>query len=147
MCDRYGKKRPKLQDIHNDKTLDKWVEWWTENEFLGMGIPTNTPEQMGTRIMFGNPFDRTITIQKMGETITENIENTVCKKCEKSHPGKCLMEVELPKGRWFFIDDNKLECQECGGKYGGGSTSRPGGLGLKAHLNHQKPKRCGPRRE
>ena len=83
----------------------------------------------------------------MGETITEKIEDSLCRKCGKCHHGKCLLEVELPKGRWFFIDDNKLECQECGGKYGGGSTSRPGGSGLKAHLNGQKPKRCGPRWE
>ena len=147
LCDRYSKMRPELQDIHDDSKLEKWVEWWTKNEFLGMGIPMNTPEQMGTRVMFGNPFDRTITIEKMGEAITEKIEDSLCRKCEKSHHGKCLLEVELPKGRWFFIDDNKLECQECGGKYGGGSTSRPGGSGLKAHLNHQKPKRCGLRWE
>jgi len=32
-------------------------KWWTKNEYLGIGIPPNLPEQLGVRVMFGNPFD------------------------------------------------------------------------------------------
>jgi len=35
-----------------------------------------------------------------------------------------------------------MDCDACGGKFGEGSTSRPGGSGLKDHTKRNK--KCGP---
>lgn len=150
MCEKYAKGRPELSTLYDDKKIGTWKEWWERHECLAFGIPTSLPEQLGVRVMYGNPFDSTITISKNGETVCESILKTMkaCKYCNNYHRGKCKKKVlDVRAGRWFFIGDGELECKMCGGKYGGGSTSRPGGSGLKAHLNRQKPKVCGDKWE
>ena len=66
-----------------------------------------------------------------------------CKKCDKSHAGKCIQPIrKLSNGRWFFVNEGCLDCKSCNGKFGGGSTSRPGGSGLLGHLQQRK-NTCG----
>ena len=146
MCEKYKKSRPELHTLYDDREIEKWKNWWTTHEYLSIDIPTNMLEQIGVRVIYGNPFDKTITIMKNGETIKENVLKpmNVCKDCNNYHRGNCREAIQKVRaGRWFFKGENEIECKECGGKYGGGSTSRPGGSGLIAHLNRQKPKRCG----
>jgi len=143
LCTRYDHLRPELETLYQDRKVGEWKKWWTYHEYLGMGIPSTLPEQMSVRVMFGNPFDNTITIEKNGATVVQRVERPNCDSCGKAHRGgKCLKEVADMKGRWFFVEGNLLECHICGGKYGGGSTSRPGGSGLKNHLTVNK-NTCG----
>ena len=143
LCDKYKKKQPELHTLYDDKEIDNWKKWWIENEYLGMGIPTNTESHDDVRIMYGNPFDGTITIERNGTTITENIEKSKCKRCDKHHFGRCIEKKRsLKNGRWFFVNEDDLECKVCNGKFGGGSTNRPGGSGLIKHLQNRKDS-CG----
>lgn len=57
MCERFNKDRPELHTLYDDKVIDKWKKWWTINEYLGMGVPTNTTSHDGVCIMYGNPFE------------------------------------------------------------------------------------------
>jgi len=66
----------------------------------------NLPEQIDTRVMFGNPFNSTITIERNGERITERVDKQKCNRCNKIHAGGCLKEVTNLTGRWFFIRDD-----------------------------------------
>ena len=143
MCDRYEWKRPERHTLYDDKQIGKSKEWWISNEYLGMGIPTNTTSHDDVRIMYGNPFNGTITVMKNGKAVIEDIEKMKCKKCDKSHAGKCIQpKRKLPNERWFFVEEDCLECKSCNGKFGGGSTSRPGGSGLLVHLQQRK-NTCG----
>lgn len=142
MCDRYNKNRPERHTLYNDKHLDEWKKWWETNEYLGMGIPTNTQSHDDVRIMYGNPFGNTITIDKNGRITTEKVKKGPCDKCQTIHIGRCAMKIEMKTGRWFFVDDREMECDMCGGKFGGGSTSRPGGSGLISHLR-TRSETCG----
>ena len=142
LCERYNKKRPELHTLYDDKCLGKWKEWWETNEYLNMGIPTNTISHENVRIMYGNPFDNTITMEKDGKTITEKSDNRVCDRCQRVHLGRCAKKMTIRQGRWFFVDENEMECNQCGGKFRGGSTNRPGGSGLIDHLRRSK-KTCG----
>ena len=142
LCEKYNKRRPELHTLYDDKSLGKWKEWWETNEYLNMGIPTNTISHKNVRIMYCNPFDNTVTIEKNGKTITEKSDNQVCDRCQRAHLGRCAKKMTIRQGRWFFVDENKMECDQCGGKFGGGSTNRPGGSGLIDHLRRSK-KNCG----
>ena len=98
--------------------------------------------------MFGNPFDNTITIEKNGQVITEKINDGPCDKCDKIHVGRCRKRMKIGRGRFFFIEETDLECIQCGAKFGGGSTSRPGGSGLASHLRSRgKGNGCGKKWE
>lgn len=143
-CTKYNDKRPTPGSVFDDRKIGDWKTWWTVHDYLRMGIPTNLPEQIDTRMMFGNPFDSTITIEKNGKRITEKVpvDGQKCHGYDKIHAGGCLKEVTNLTGRWFFIRDDQMECNACGGKFGGGSTSRPGGSGLKDHAKRNK--KCGP---
>ena len=99
-----------------------------------MGIPTNIASHDDVRVMYGNPFDNTITINNEGQISTKKVEQGPCEKCQSVHIGRCAMKIEMKTGRWFFVDDREMECNTCGGKFGGGSTSRPGGSGLISQL-------------
>ena len=123
MCDRYRRKRPERHTLYNDKYLTEWRTWWEENEYLNMGIPTNTTSYEDVRIMYGNPFDKTIMIERNGRTITEKVENGPCEKCQKVHLGRCMKKMAIRKGRWFFVDEGQMECTQCGGEFGAGSTN------------------------
>ena len=141
-CNRYDKDRPEEESLYNDKELEKWKGWWVRNEYLGMGIPTNLPEQQNETVMYGNPFDNTITIERNGRGVTEKAVARGCDKCGKIHKGRCLKGVRvLDKGEFFFADEKELKCRGCGGNFGGGSTTRPGGSGLWVHLKRRKE--CG----
>ena len=107
-----------------------------------MGIPTNTKSHDDVRIMYGNPFDHTITMNKDGKIVTEEIKTGPCVKCQFTHTGRCRKKMDIKQGRWFFVDERVMECKICGGKFGGGSTSRPGGSGLLRHLSGSK-RGCG----
>ena len=137
-CCKYADRRPPANTLFNDKHIGEWRVWWTYHEYLGMGIPTTLPEQLGVRVMFGNPFDSTITISRNGETVTENVERPSCDGCGKSHVGACVRRMTDMRGRWFFLGEAETRCGHCGGNYGGGSNPRPGGSGLKMHLNRRK---------
>ena len=141
-CDKYETRRPPIKTLFNDKHVNEWKEWWTHHEYLGMGIPTTLPEQLGVRVMFGNPFDSTITISRNGETVTEQIKQPPCGGCDKVHVGPCIKRMTDMRGRWFFVKETETRCGHCGGNYGGGSNARPGGSGLKGHLQKRKD-RCG----
>jgi len=107
-----------------------------------MEIPTSVEEQQGVRVMFGNPFDNTITIEEDGKIVKMKVGNR-CRKCGSKHMGKCTKKVAmLETGRWFFVGKDEMECKMCKGKFGGGSTTRPGGSGMRAHLGRSK-KYCG----
>ena len=142
MCDRYEKKRPERHTLYDDKHLPKWKEWWEANEYLNMGIPTNTPSHDNVRVMYGNPFDNTITVDRNGRIVTEKLIKGPCERCQMTHLGRCSMKMAIKKGRWFFVDEREMTCTQCGGKFGGGSTSRPGGSGLLDHLRRGS-KKCG----
>ena len=143
LCERFSKNRPELHTLYDDKEIDKWKTWWRSNEYLGMGIPTNTTSHDDVRIMYGNPFDSTITIERNGKTITEDVGKSICGKCDKPHSGKCMQrKAKMRIGRWFFVDEDRMECEMCNGKFGGGSTSRPGGSGLLKHIQTRKDS-CG----
>jgi len=59
------------------------------------------------------------------------------------HKGKCVRKMaQLDTGRWFFVGVDEMECRICGGKFGGGSSTRPDGSGLRAHLSRCK-NTCG----
>jgi len=88
--------------LFKDKHVIKWVKWIRDNEFLGMGIPSTTTDQMGIRVIYGNPFDQTITIMKNGQCVVEPTPMAVCALCDKSHSGMCLKAVSTLKGKWFF---------------------------------------------
>jgi len=110
-----------------------------------MGIPTNLPEQQNERVMYSNPFDNTSTIERNGKGVTEKTSTTGCSKCEKNHKGRCLKEIRvLDTSELFFADEKELRCSGCGGNFGGGSTTRPGGSGLWVHLKRRKG--CGETR-
>ena len=145
LCPKYNRSRPELSSLYDDQSINRWKEWWTINEYLNMGIPTSTESHNDTRIMYGNPFDSTITIERNGKVITEN----TCKKCPKCdiiHDGRCMKKATIGKGRWFFLNEGDMECKICHGKYGGGSTSRPGGSGLLSHIRVKKDT-CGKKWE
>lgn len=142
LCERYGKKRPELHTLYDDKYLEKWKEWWEVNEYLSLGIPTNTVSHDNVRIMYSNPFDNIITIKKNGKTITEKSENRPCDKCQQVDLGRCSGAMTIKQGRWFFMDERVMECEQCGGKFGGGSMSRLRGSGLIDYLRKSK-KDCG----
>ena len=89
LCDRYRKNRPELNTIYEDKHLDKWKKWWESNEYLNMGIPTNTKSHENVRVIFGNPFDNTITTEKNGRIITEKVNSGPCERCGIVHLGRC----------------------------------------------------------
>jgi len=63
------------------------------NEYLGMGIPTNLSEQQNERVMYGNSFDNTITIERNGRGVTEKALAKGYNQCWKSHKERCLKEV------------------------------------------------------
>ena len=138
LCPKYDNKRPELETLYDDKHLPEWKEWWIEHEYLQMGIPTGTVSSLEVRVMYGNPFDGTIMIEKNGSVIKEIAKKPPCDGCGKTHEGPCLKEIDDLRGRWFYINKVEMNCLICGGKYGGGSTSRPGGSGLKDHLNKDK---------
>jgi len=137
-CPRYDKSRPEPETIMNDRYLSDWCKWWKIHEFLGMGIPANVPEQMNTRVMFGNPFDGTITVEIDGKWCIKRLDKIPCLGCGKVHTGRCVKEMADLNGRWFFVGKDTLECRVCGASFGGGSTTRPGGSGLKAHISRNK---------
>jgi len=141
LCQKYDKSRPELSGLYDDKKLDEWKQWWEDNEYQGMGIPTNTESHDDTRVIYGNSIDNTITIEKNGQVITEKVDKR-CRKWNKIHLGRCMKKVSMKRGRWFFIEEEEMECRMCGGKYGGGSTSRPGGSGLIGHIRY-KVETCG----
>jgi len=141
-CTMYEDERPEPESVFDDRKINEWKRWWTKYDYLGMGIPTNLPEQIDTRVMFGNFFDGTLTIERHGERIIERVDNQTRSQCDKIHNGGCMKEVTNLTGRWFFIKDNQMDCDACGGKFGGGSTSRSGGSGLKDHAKRNK--KCGP---
>jgi len=115
---------------------------WSRVLFLlMMGIPTNTEIHDDTRVMYGNPFDNTITIEKNGKLITEKVDKR-CGKCNIIHLGRCMKKVSMKRGRWFLIEEEEMECRMCGGKYRGGSTRRPGRSGLIGHIRY-KVETCG----
>lgn len=145
-CSKDVRDRPKPETLYDDRCIDSWKKWWTVNEFLGMGIPTNLPEQIDTRVMFGNPVDNAVTLQKDGKVVVERVGDGKCKRCEKSHSGRCLTAMTHLPGRWFFVKETDMECPICGAKFGGGSTSRPAGSGLKSHLSKSR-KGCGRKLE
>ena len=138
MCQRYNKNKPERQTLYDDKHLDKWKKWWEMNEYLGMDILTNTESHDDVRVMYGNQFDNTITIDRNGRITTEMVTKGPCDKCQMIHLGRCAIKMNIRQGRWFFVDERELECTQCGGKFGGGSTSRPGGLGLIGHMRTSK---------
>ena len=142
MCDRYEKNRPERHTLYEDKHINDWKKWWETNEYLNMGIPTNTESHDDVRIMYGNPFDHTITIEKNGRIVTENVTKGPCEKCQTVYKGRCQAKMTIGRGRWFFVDGKDMECTQCGGKFGGGSTSSPGGSGLLRHLSRSS-KNCG----
>jgi len=141
-CSMYKTRRPLKITLFDDKHIDQWKGWWTHHEYLGMGIPTTLPEQLGVRVMFGNPFDLTITVSKNGETVTERIKQLPCEGCDKVHVGACVKKMTDMRGRWFFVEETETRCGHCGGNYGDGSNARPVGSGLKGHLQKRKD-RCG----
>jgi len=106
-----------------------------------MGIPTTLPEQLGVRVMFGNPFDSTITISRNGETVTEQIKQLPYEGSDKIHVGACVRKMTDMRGRWFFVKETDTRCGHCGANFGGGSNARPGGSGLKGHLQKRRD-RC-----
>jgi len=114
--------------------------------FADVGIPTNLPEQIDTRVMFGNPLDNTVTLEKDGKVVVERVRDGKCERCEKSHSRRCLADMTHLPGRSFFVKETDMECPICGAKFGGGSTSRPGGSGLKSHLSKSR-KGCGRKLE
>jgi len=65
-CERFKDERPDCSTIWDDKEIKVWKKWWLRHEYLGMGIPSTMMEQLGERVMFGNPFDHTVTIEKNG---------------------------------------------------------------------------------
>ena len=140
-CHKYTIWRPLIKTQFDDKHINELVKWRTYHEYLGMGLPTTLPEQLGVRIIFGNPFDSTITNSKNGETVTEQVKQPPCEGCDKVHVDACVKQMTDMRGRWFFIGEEETRCGHCGGNYGG-SNARPGGSGLKAHLQKRKDK-CG----
>ena len=83
-----------------------------------MGIQMNPTSHEDVRIMYGNPFDTTITIEKIGRTVTEKVENGPCDRCQKVHLARFITKMAIRKGRWFFVDKRQMECTQCGGKFG-----------------------------
>ena len=125
--------------MYDDKELGKWKKWWVRNEYLGMGIPTNLPEQQNERVMYGNPFNNTIAIEQNGRGVTEKALTKGYNKCRSNHVRRCKKEVRtLDKSEFFFVDEKELKCRGCGGNFGGGSTTRPGGSGLWVHLRRMR---------
>jgi len=141
-CDRFNKERPELHTLYDDKKINEWVTWWTANEYLNMNIPTNTESHHDVQIIYGNPFDSTIMMEKDGKTIVEKVNKNGYNRCGRNHEGQCQIKAKTMRGRWFFIDQEKMECEMCGGKFGGESTSRPGGSGLINHFKNRKDS-CG----
>ena len=94
----YETRRPPKTTLFDDKHIDEWNGWWTHHEYLEMGIPTTLPEQLGVRVMFGNPFDSTITISKNGQTVTEQIKQLPCEGCDKVHVGACVKKMTDMRG-------------------------------------------------
>jgi len=141
-CNRYDGRRPEEESLYDDKELGKWKEWWVRNKYLGMGIPTNLPEQQNERVMYSKPFDNTIIIEQNGRGVMEKASTRGYNMCGKNPKGICLKEVRvLDKSEFFFIDEKELKCRGCGGNFGGGSTTRPGGSGLWLHMRRMKE--CG----
>jgi len=138
-CPRYTTGRKALYD---DKLVPGWVKWIKANDYLGMGIPSTTESRLDTRVMYGNPFDGTITIDKDGTVITIKTPMPTCEKCDAQHRGGCIRKILDLKGRWFWVQRTDVVCLHCGGNFGGGSNPRPGGSGLLKHLNRCKMK-CG----
>ena len=145
-CDRFKDTRPDGSTIFDDGKIDVWKRWWMKHEYLGMGIPSTMTEQLEERVMFGNPFDHTVTIERNGQIVVEQVAQKPCDGCDKVHTGPCMKRVVDMRGRWFFVGEEEMNCKSCGGGFGGGSTSRPGGYGLKAHLGRNK-RSCGRKME
>jgi hypothetical protein len=72
--------------------IGDWVKFMRENHYLGMGIPSTIKEHLNVRVIYGNPFDHTITIKRNSEMITEATPATVCMECNTAHSysGGCL---------------------------------------------------------
>jgi len=145
-CDRFKNSRPDTSTIFDDKKIDIWKRWWLQHEYLGMGIPSTMTEQLNERVMFGNPFDHTVMIEKNGNIVVEQVAQKSCDGCDKIHVGPCMKRVVDMRGRWFFVGEEEMNCKSYGGAFGGGSTSRLGGYGLKAHLGRNK-RSCGRKME
>ena len=82
-CDRYNGSTPEEKSLYDDRSLEGWKEWSVRNEFLGMVIPTNLPEQLNERVRYGNPFENRITIERNGKGVTEKALIRGCGKCQK----------------------------------------------------------------
>ncbi|KAG0125756.1 hypothetical protein HOY82DRAFT_542949 [Tuber indicum] len=133
-CDKTKEGRPDISTLYQDKKIGDWVVWWKRMEYFGWGIPSTTNEQLeNCRVMFGNPFDGTITIERNGEVVVEMVTKPPCDGCGRTHRGPCLKRVADMRGRYFYAGES-IECRICGSKFGGGSTIRPGGSGLSRHL-------------
>ena len=87
LCGKYSYLRPELETLYQDRRIEDWKKWWTYHEYLGMGIPSTLPEQMSVRVMFGNPFDNTITIERNGATIVQQVTRGACDSCGKAYRG------------------------------------------------------------
>jgi len=89
MCTKYSHLRQELETLYQDQKVEDWKKWWTYHEYLGMGIPSTLPEQMSVRVMFGNPFDNTITIERNGATlVVQQVARGACDSCGKAHGGE-----------------------------------------------------------
>jgi len=49
---------------------------------------------------------------------------------------------KLNTGKWFSVEADRLECRICHGRFGGGSSTRPCGSGLRSHLSQMKNTCC-----
>jgi len=128
-CPKY-KNTPPINTLFKDKHVIQWLKWIRENDYLNMGIPTTMIEQLDTRVVYGNPFNHTITIERNGLHITEQTPMKGCDGCSFSHSSECLKRISTLKGKWFFCPADETKCPICRGNFGGGNNDRPGGLGL-----------------
>jgi len=141
-CSQYEEGRPDTATLFKDGFLNDWKTWWTKHDYLGVSVPTSLDEYLYTRVMCGNPFDHTITIERDGEVVIEQLRDLPCKGCDKVHRGQCTKIILNMMGRWFFCNEEETICRICNGNFGGGSVRRPGGSGLKDHLRRSKDT-CG----
>jgi len=70
-CPRFTRDTPVKNTLFKDGSLMRWVDWIWKNDFLNMGTISTITEQLETRVVFGNPFEHMITIERNGVRVTE----------------------------------------------------------------------------
>lgn len=102
--------------LFDDSKVGDGLDWARKHHNLRMGIAKSHPAVDGAMIVGGNPFERTISIERGDEFSVIPVVGSICERCRTFLPhkgGRCLRPVMALLSKYEFIALQRTDCWGC----------------------------------